>query len=52
MREDNINMYVNEPGWEVVDWIYVSQDGGKCRTILSTAMDFHIPNNDRNILII
>jgi hypothetical protein len=26
MWEDNIKMYVNEPGWEIVDWIYVAHD--------------------------
>jgi hypothetical protein len=52
MSEDNTKMYVHEPGWEIVDWIYVAHDRGKWPTILSRAMNFHMPNNDRNFLII
>jgi hypothetical protein len=29
MWQDNIKMYVNERGWEIVDWIYVAYDRGK-----------------------
>jgi hypothetical protein len=50
MWEDNIKMYVNEPGWEIVDWIYVATDRDKWRAILSRRMNFHIPNNDKNFL--
>jgi hypothetical protein len=51
MCEDNIKMYVNEPGWEIVEWIYVAHDRDKWRTTLSRTMNFHIPNSYRNFLI-
>ena len=44
-------MYVNELGWEIVDWTYVAHDRDKWRAILIRAMNFHTANNDRNFLI-
>jgi hypothetical protein len=33
-----------------VDWIHLAQERDKCRTFLNTAMDLHIPYNERKFL--
>jgi hypothetical protein len=33
--EDNIRMDARETGWEVVDWIHVTQDRGQWRIFVS-----------------
>jgi hypothetical protein len=51
-REDNrIKMYLKEIGlgWDV-DVIYVAQNSSRCWAVVSTAINFRVPQNVRNFL--
>jgi hypothetical protein len=37
--EDNIRMDLREIGWEVVDWIYLTQDRDQWRAVANTVMN-------------
>ena len=40
---DNIRMDVQEVGCGYVDWIGVSQDRDRCRTLVSAVMNLQVP---------
>jgi hypothetical protein len=35
---DHIRLYLREKGWEVVDWIHLSQDRGQWRALANTLL--------------
>jgi hypothetical protein len=43
IREDNIRMNLKEIGWEVVDWIYVTQNRDKLKALVNTVMNLRVP---------
>jgi hypothetical protein len=40
---DNIKMDLREIGWDVMDWIYLAQDGDQCRALVNTVMNLRVP---------
>jgi hypothetical protein len=40
---DNIKMNLREVGFCGMDWIGLAQDSGRCRSIVSTAMNLWVP---------
>jgi len=41
--EDNINMDLQEFGWESMDWIDLTQDRGRWRVLVNTAVSLRVP---------
>jgi len=41
--KDNIKMYLREIGWEVVDWIYLTQGRNQWQTVLNMVMKLRVP---------
>jgi hypothetical protein len=41
--EDNILMYLNERGWEGVDWMHLAQKGDQWRSLVKTVMNLRVP---------
>jgi hypothetical protein len=41
--EDNIKMYLEEVGWEGVDWIDMAQDRDRWRAVVNVVMNLRIP---------
>jgi hypothetical protein len=41
--EDNIKMYLQEVGWEGVDWIDMAQDKERWRAVVNAVMNLRIP---------
>ena len=40
---DNIKMYLQEEGWEDVDWIVLAQDRDSWRALVNRAMNLLVP---------
>jgi hypothetical protein len=40
---DNINIYLQETGWEIVEWTHLAQDQGKWWAVFSTEMNLQVP---------
>jgi len=40
---DNIRMYLQEVGCEYMDWIGLTQDRYRCRTLVSAVMNLRVP---------
>jgi hypothetical protein len=40
--EDNIEMYLREIGWDVMDWIQLVQDRDQWKVLVKTAMNFWV----------
>jgi hypothetical protein len=41
--EDDVRIDRKEIEWEVVDWIYLTQDREQWRAVVSMAMDLRVP---------
>jgi hypothetical protein len=41
--EDNIKLYLQEIGWERVDWIALAQDRDKWGAVVNTVMNLRVP---------
>jgi hypothetical protein len=41
--EDNTGMNLKETGWEIVDWIHLTQDMNQWRTLVNMVMIHRIP---------
>ena len=42
--QDNIKMDTEDVGWEVLDWVYVVQDGNMWRALVNAIMKFLVFN--------
>jgi hypothetical protein len=40
---DNINIYLNEIGWDGMDWIELAQDRDQWRALVNTVMNLRVP---------
>jgi hypothetical protein len=40
---DNIKMDLREIGWDVIDWIDLTQDRDQWRALVNTVMNFRFP---------
>jgi hypothetical protein len=47
---DNIKICRREMGWCDMDWIYLAQDKGKWKAVMSRAINFRVPYNIGKIL--
>jgi hypothetical protein len=41
--KDNIEMYVREIGWEVVDWTHLSQDRDQWQDVVNMLVNLRVP---------
>ena len=41
--EDNIKVYYNDVGWEVMDWIALAQNRDRWRDLVTAVMNFRFP---------
>jgi hypothetical protein len=41
--EDNVTMDLREIGWDVMDWIHLSQDRDQWRGLANTVMNLRVP---------
>jgi hypothetical protein len=48
--ENNIKMYLQEVGWEGVDWIDMAQDRDRWRALVNAVMNLRVPQNAGNFL--
>jgi hypothetical protein len=39
---------MKEIGWDVLDWVELAQDRGKCQALVYTVMNFRVIHNMRN----
>jgi hypothetical protein len=46
--EDNIKMCVREIGWEVVDWIFMTEEREGWWTVVNTVINLRVPRNVGN----
>jgi hypothetical protein len=42
-REENAKIYLNERGWDVMDWLHLAQDRDQWRALVSTVMKLRAP---------
>jgi hypothetical protein len=47
---DNIKMYLQEVGWEDVDWIVLAQNMNSWRAVVNRTMNRLVPKNVGNII--
>jgi hypothetical protein len=47
---DNIKMDIREIGWDVMDWIDLTQDRDEWRVLVNTVINFRIPQNVEKFL--
>jgi hypothetical protein len=43
IREDNIEVDLQEVGWEAMDWIDLAQDTDRWRALLNAVMNLRVP---------
>jgi hypothetical protein len=48
--KDNIKMDLQEVGCGGIDWIELTQDRVRCRTLVNMVMNHRVPQNVRNFL--
>jgi len=48
--DDNIRRDLRERGWEVVDWIHLTQGNDQWRNLVNTVLNLQIPQNAGNFL--
>jgi hypothetical protein len=41
--EDNIKMYLQEVGWQSMDWIDMAQDRDRWLAVVNTVMNLRVP---------
>jgi len=41
--EYNIKVDVQEAGWEGVEWVDLTQDRNRCRSLVNAQMNFRVP---------
>ena len=49
--EDNINIDLQEMGWEGMDWFDLSQDRDRWRALVSAVMNLQVWQNEGKFLI-
>ena len=49
-REDNIKMDLQEEGLGGMDWIVLSQNIDRWRTLVNAVMNLRVPSNEKNFL--
>ena len=47
-RKDNIKTYLQEVGWESLDWIELAQDRDRWMSLVNAAMNLRVPLNAGN----